>query len=281
VPVFVVLRRRGGYGSGFRTGDFIERWNGSSWRPVSRATGSPRALSSVSCLSRSFCLAVGALSTDTLGERWNGRSWSRVKTVSPSGPGYDGLSSVDCVTQSDCWAVGNAWMNGSGGTAVEHFNGHSWQIRKLPIGPAQYAPIAVSCRALGACWIVTSKKTHNPVALRLEAGAWQVVSMPHDGPSVGRGLHDTGGQTLNAVDCAAASQCWAVGSAPGSGPSSQPLFAEEWNGSGWHIAKVNSPSGYDAFDGVSCGSISRCVAVGSVGGSKNSSPLVAFSKPLS
>jgi hypothetical protein len=318
----------GQYGSGFSVGDFVERWNGRSWRLVSRRQfGGNTALYGVSCLSRSFCLAVGAVSTDTLGERWNGRSWSKVKTVSPPGPGYDILSSVACVRRTDCWAVGatkaavstrrdtliehwngrawrrfsapvangglqsvscsspsncwavgNGWMNGSGGTAVEHFDGRSWRVGKLPTAPDQYAPIAVSCRTLAACWIVTSKR-QNPIALRLQAGAWQVVSMANPGYQ-GR----PSGQTLNAIDCASASDCWAVGYGPGRPPlPSQFPFAEQWDGSSWHIATVTAPPGIhdyaDAFNAASC-TVAQCVAVGAFGGSRTN-PLVAVAEPLS
>ena len=70
-----------------------ERWNGVSWSI--QATPNPPApragLSAVSCLSASFCTAVGSQTSrwqnqTPLAQAWNGTSWSIEKTPAPASP---------------------------------------------------------------------------------------------------------------------------------------------------------------------------------------------------
>ena len=71
---------------------------------------SGNVLSSVSCVSVSFCVAVGYQDSGsgylTLVEQWDGTSWSTVTSPSP-GTNGNVLSSVSCVSVSFCVATGN------------------------------------------------------------------------------------------------------------------------------------------------------------------------------
>ena len=72
-----------------------ERWNGSTWSIVPTPSGEP-GLVSVSCVSQSFCMAVGVGSNNDpghLAEEWNGMVW----TVLPESGGAGGLDGVRVV----------------------------------------------------------------------------------------------------------------------------------------------------------------------------------------
>jgi hypothetical protein len=82
--------------------------------------------------------------------------------------------------------------------------------------------------------------------------AWSIVSSAN--------VFSTEDNTIEAITCPSASDCWAVGN--GGFPNFSPSFIEHWNGISWSI--VPSPnSGYSSrFHGVTCASASDCWAVG-------------------
>jgi len=80
---------------------------------------------------------------------------------------------------------------------------------------------------------------------------WVIVSTPKPF-GVNRG-----GARLNAVSCATASVCTAVGTAGGA------TLVERWNGAKWVIQHALNPNGESSeLDGVSCPSPKVCIAVG-------------------
>jgi hypothetical protein len=86
----------------------IESWNGTAWSVVpspNQGTSSNNSLSGVSCVSASFCTAVGNSPVGTLIESWNGTSWSITPSPNPATP-YASLSGVSCVAPSFCEAAG-------------------------------------------------------------------------------------------------------------------------------------------------------------------------------
>ena len=104
---------------------FSETWNRSKWivRPVSvpaGADGGRGELQGVSCPSTSLsgCTAVGGYEDtsgddETLAERWSKGHWVIQPTPSPGIPEQPGptLLGVDCLTASDCTAVGKSDVN--------------------------------------------------------------------------------------------------------------------------------------------------------------------------
>ena len=164
----------------------VEQWNGRTWsvvpsaHPPRRQAGS--VLASVKCTSNTNCVAVGhsggliypqvnppgdaklrkcrtadpnCIVADSLIERWNGTTWSIVP--SPNLTGYEsGLSSVKCVTATDCTAVGGpsfqAPYSAPGRRLIEHWNGTAWTITPS-LGPA---PTAISYLAGVSCATSTS-----------------------------------------------------------------------------------------------------------------------------
>jgi hypothetical protein len=306
----------------------IWRYDGHSWRLSARVRIGQSSLAAVSCISATFCLAVGRAGnpiSKVLALRWNGRSWSQVAATSPASSGNgDALGSVDCLSREDCWAVGAVNLgevgagvhhdllehwNGRRFTAVAapssgnpvaaiacagthdcwasayppgaqrttneivHFNGRSFGVERLPeslIGGAA----GISCRTLATCWIVgmRSAEGNAPVAMHLVSGAWRIAPMPSPRyPDV----------TLQGLDCASPSDCWAVGANMLVGPGIRPpfksaLFAEQWNGSAWQIATVvHAQRGFLAS--ASCAPTGFCVAAGQT---SSGSPLFAISKQV-
>ena len=65
-------------------------------------------LDGVSCLSPSFCMAVGGviLPSGTIAEEWDGTSWTLQTVPITGGRGVGGLSDVSCVSDTQCTAVG-------------------------------------------------------------------------------------------------------------------------------------------------------------------------------
>lgn len=305
----------------------IWRYDGRSWTLSDRVPVRQSSLESISCPSRSFCLAVGLAGNPAgrvLAMRWNGRSWSQVRAASPPSAGNgDALASVDCLSRSDCIAIGGinlgeasaglrhalverwrghalvsisapsggaelaalacprdndcwapAYPSGPQGATkvVAHFNGHRWATAKLPI-PMEAA--GISCRSQTMCWIIGDRVDNGllPAAARLAGGSWKSVPMPSpQRPDV----------TLQGIACASSSDCWAVGGnalvGPGvSLPPKQAPFAERWDGSAWHIAKVTE-AGNGFLAAASCAPSGLCVAGGSEQRGAKSVPIAAMAK---
>lgn len=123
----------------------VESWNGRTWRSAKMPVPGPgyANLNAVSCVSTKGCLAVGDYhfgvyvdSGKVYAERWNGTRWRLVKVPTP--PGGQGtesgaaLTSVKCLTASDCIAVGDAGLAGVPGNGFSAiWNGHRWKF--IPI----------------------------------------------------------------------------------------------------------------------------------------------------
>jgi hypothetical protein len=127
-------------------------WRGSHWRPAAVVPmaidgAEDPELASVSCVSGTYCLAVGSYSQGPdFADRWNGREWKSIQP--PIGQLAVGVS---CAARTRCMAVsGN--FEGEREVDVEpsSWNGTSWTSHPVP-GTALLA--AVSCVAL-TCTVV-------------------------------------------------------------------------------------------------------------------------------
>jgi hypothetical protein len=155
----------------------IERWNGSTWTVVgspNRTGATPQNfLVDVSCVSASYCVAVGQSGAPdgslvrSLAERWNGTSWAIMSSVNPAGAKGTSLRGVSCTSSTSCIAVGlSAAVFGCGcedyptspePSLAERWNGTSWSIEATP-NPAGSVVSALNgvaclndteCRAVG------------------------------------------------------------------------------------------------------------------------------------
>jgi hypothetical protein len=152
-----------------------EIWNGTSWSitPTPTLASGFNGLSSVSCTSATSCVAVGAYNNATttireepLVESWDGTTWSFVASPmpNPSNASLAALSSVSCVSPSDCVAVGRG-----GGTSglIETWDGTTWSIDPTPTvrGGQLWG---LSCTSSSACiavgdFFATTSASGNPV----------------------------------------------------------------------------------------------------------------------
>ena len=94
-------------------GPLIVQWNGKQWSLQRPAADTDLPLDSVSCGSRSMCVAVAtatdcgsSCSTSTEVERWNGRRWSLREPPVPRRWADYALNEVACRSASYCLAIG-------------------------------------------------------------------------------------------------------------------------------------------------------------------------------
>ncbi len=247
--------------NGEHTQTLVESWNGSAWSKVtSPNNGSIResnALVGVSCVSASFCAAVGSdfpgsSNPQTLIESWNGSAWSIVPSPAT---GFSGsLSAVSCVSASFCTAAG--FYTPSEGspvqTLVETWNGSSWSVVSSPNSGTGDELAGVSCVSASFCTAV-GQAAGSTLVESWNGSAWSIVSSPDNG---------TTSNSLDSVSCSSASSCAAVGSYQAASGVSLTL-AESWDGTAWSIVTSPNPTaGNNGLLGVSCLSASSCTAAG-------------------
>jgi hypothetical protein len=219
---------------------------GGRWRS---AQGSIVQMWGVSCVSATFCMAVGA--TPGIGNgsaaQWNGTRWSPVPMPRPGGRAD--AYAVDCVSATWCMAVGFIW---DGAPLVEHWDGSQWHVLPAP-GATNTGYLDVDCVSTSACLAVGSNDLGNgpPVAARWDGSAWQ---------SVGTGQLP-GTAAPDSVSCWSATRCLvAWGQRSGA--------VGRWNGTTFrisHVAHMTGPRFTPQIEGVACRAADDCLAVGRSG----------------
>jgi hypothetical protein len=257
------------FDGGSLTGSLTEKWNGSTWSIADSGNAENANLSSVlygvSCVSASFCAAVGAFVrggglNQSLVETWNGSSWTGVTF----GAG-DRLSGVSCVSATSCIAVGYTQISSAGSpvkqTVVESWNGTSWTgVTSPDTGDGDNVLAGVSCLSATSCIAVGSERTSNPGNLQTLAESWNGTAWSIV-PSPSR----PGTSLLSGVSCVSASSCTAAGSSTATAKAVKKTLIESWNGTTWSIAtSPNNPTGHPSYlSSVSCPTATFCIAGGS------------------
>ena len=241
-------------------------------------------LDGVSCVSSSFCMAVGyeaKAATSAVGgavaialfERWNGETWSVVS------PGVDEgeMNGVSCTSPQFCMAVGT---NAGSEAPIDVWNGLSWRPLHSgePEGSQSLDLHGVSCTSPTSCVAVGGAVIQPPgetFAGEDLAGIneietwngsnWFTVTSPNPG-SFSNGMWD--------VSCTAVggSMCVAVGGYENSasaanhnnGDGHEHAFIEVEHRGNWSIAQVvdKVAANSSRFYGVSCTATNQCVVVG-------------------
>jgi hypothetical protein len=220
---------------------------------------------SVSCVSSSFCMAVGPSETLTPpisvepSEMWNGSSWSNVAVPVPNLPAD--LFSVSCVTSSFCMASGST----ASAVFADEWNGSAWTLLTLPQPGSDSLLLAVDCLSASNCMAVGETGLDATMAEKWDGSSWTIV------PTPGANSPNDRGQ-LQAVSCTSSTDCWAVGAM-----DNEPI-AEHFDGSAWTLdPSLPVLSNGASLMSVSCTDATFCEAVGaeSLGGTQGGvTPLI-------
>jgi hypothetical protein len=200
--------------------------------------------------------SVNAFDTSTEG-------WSLVDSPNNGVQKPNVLSGVACPSPSECWAVGHYFNDVFiSQTLIQRWDGTSWTIASSPNTDTAVSNSlnGVTCVSASECWAVGSylgQTSFQTLIEHWDGTSWTIVTSPNTDP--------TQNNSLNAVTCVSASECWAVGTfaVTTSNTISQTL-TEHWDGTSWTI--VNSPNTSDTdnnfLNGVTCVSESDCWAAG-------------------
>ena len=172
-----------------------------------------------------------------------------------------GLSSVSCITNTNCVAVGVATAaSGVPRILMERWNGTRWSIVASHNPPGSFGArlSSVSCTTHTNCVAVgeytTAVAPSLPLVERWNGAKWSIVASPKPLGSFRA--------SLSSVSCTTSTSCVAVGYYTTSGDSI--TLVEHWNGAKWSIITSPSPgpSVSSFLSGVSCTTATTCVAVG-------------------
>lgn len=192
--------------------------------------------------------------------------WTFMQPPLPRGVHSGALNGVSCTSGSACVAVGYIGLVDVGfdHALVERWNGFGWSIEPSP-HPSRFrgsSLTAVSCVSRRACTAVGHFANRLgetfTLAERWNGVRWSIEPTPNPAGS--------SQSKLTGVWCVSKSGCVAVGQT-GSG-----VLVEVWNGTTWTVQMTGTPPGlgvYEpvgSFTGVSCTSMSACLAVGGTGG---------------
>lgn len=267
-----------GYGTEFET-EAAQLAAGGTWTSstVDLAAGEVD-LESVSCLSASWCMAVGWWEDDAdayhlVAATWSDGSWTMNAALAATRYTYPAnaeLTSVSCTSETSCVAVGY-----TDSSAYEYYSqplvlsltGSTWSTVAISYDPSlAYGSLsAVSCADASDCAAVgsyysTADNTDESLAVTETAGTWTVVD----------GLENSGYESssyLDGVSCPAAGQCEAVGG------YTDPDYDDDWvlvgslDGTNWTPDYSEQPGdAYYTTDvdlaSVSCPAVGSCLAVG-------------------
>ena len=207
-----------------------ESWNGTTWNVLNVPDPDSMGiayLAKVSCVSESWCIAVGGSSAGTLAELWDGTSWSIQTTLNNSSNEFTDIS---CSSVSWCMAP---ILAGS----TEGWNGTSWALESVatPPGGTDAALDGIFCAGQTSCTGVGGYMDGSGVGESLvetwTGDAWSVVTTPNP-------KSKSGGGGLSGVSCAGQSDCVAVGSYRHTAGSAYVGFSEVWDGSTWSVVKT-------------------------------------------
>jgi hypothetical protein len=221
--------------------------NGSAAKPATVDN-----LLGVSCVSGSFCMAVGDFRSPAgkdfaLAEAWNGASWRVLRGAETTGF----LDAVSCTRVSFCMAIGEAGT-AAGHPLAEAWNGSTWRVVKAPPGGANLS--ALSCATASFCVGVPGTTVSN-VAEEWNGRAWHLMNM--SGDSCASFFCE-----LDGVSCPRAQDCMAVGTYTNHAGTVVLGKALQWNGRTWRDT-IPPPLAQNApLTTVSCSGASSCVAVG-------------------
>ena len=220
-------------------------WNGSSWHVAPRVSRRVAFVSGVSCVTSSFCVAIGASSTMARTVdytiTWTGSSWQapvRLYTDVGEEGEYDVVHGVSCTSTNFCMTLGNV------GSFV--WDGSQWSKRDGATGGTDGNGV-LSCASSSFC-----ANIHDNLPDYWNGSSWRWSS--GNAESLGNAIPRDNG-FMSELSCATASFCVAVGTL------TKPLI---WDGYTWLYSTVSGRA--PALTSVSCTNPSFCVATSSTTG---------------
>jgi hypothetical protein len=230
-----------------RLRNLAEAWNGTTWRLAGRPA-LPGELAHVSCISASFCMAVGGSGSAT----WNGTRWAPVSANPSRGFGPQ----LSCATATFCMATEGTTF--AGGPEPVIWRGTGWNPAPIasPPGATVTDVNGVSCTRPTYCLAVgfsTADVNGGPPDATLaevwHGKTWRILPSPNPGPD----------STFDRLSCVPRSGCMAAGHYTDAKHVSH-NFAAWWNGKTWRVIAMPGAVG---ITGISCAAATSCMAVGS------------------
>lgn len=224
------------------------------------------SLNGVSCVSATFCIAVGqhdgATAEETSVVRWDGTAWSTMVSPNTSPTVDNRLYAVSCVSESWCVAAGSTFDGSLSRTLILVWDGSSWTIQTSPnLSASQDYLNGVSCTSATSCLAVGSFQsaiTRQTMVLVWDGSTWTSQASANTSTSQYN--------YLSGVSCSSASACTAVGSYH-DGVAYRTLVTR-WNGTSWSVqpSPNESANRTNMLSAVSCATATSCTAVGSFDG---------------
>ena len=227
------------------TGEMIIYWSGAKWyREGPLATVPDVRLNDIDIVSLTDGWIVGnAKDGRAAAVHWDGTTWSATTTMTENLPNKN-LFGVDCVDETDAWAVGED-------ATFVHWNGTTW----LPVSAANIINVpataqmnAVSCTASNDCWAVGNNSS-GALFVRWNGTQWIRSTPDASVPSV----------DMNGVSCLASDDCWAVGDREA---QNKKAVITHWNGTIWSRDVTSAIPDNDDLNAIACPDATHCWAVG-------------------
>jgi hypothetical protein len=243
-------------------------------------------LTSIRCFSATSCIAVGttggggsivsAGTSRALVSVLTGSTWSQRLLPNPSSDNDGIANSISCTSASSCVAVGTAGdVFGGPAPPPSTYAAYgaalatgTWSLDAPSVGGApQAALFGMSCPAPGTCLSVgralTETGLKRPILESLTSGRWALAQLAMPAGATSAGLY--------AISCPKAGSCVAVGRYVARSGAWLP-YVDVLDAGRWKPTAVPGKAGFInvGLFGVSCVSITWCVAVGAA--SMNTSP---------
>lgn len=246
---------------GLHQSGVVETWNGQAWAtpeapPITTPYAGDTSLPDVSCVSSSFCMAVGSQpgrphQNAALVYEWDGTRWKTV--ASPFESGSTTLQSVSCTSTDFCIALGTVETETQDRLITEGWNGVTWanESAPVPIGREVGLPsqLGLDCTSQTWCIMVWSStcpairyggptpcgvKGYPAVSQLWSGSMWKRVPMANPNLASGQSY------LIAQASCISRDACVAVGVVGGQPPGLQPGLIESWNGSRWMVEREPS-----------------------------------------
>jgi len=250
-----------------------ETWDGTAWRlasPPNPAGAIDTRLTAVSCVSPSFCQAVGGTMRSEgtftkpavrspLLEHWNGTSWQREPVRLPFRSVE--ATSVSCATATMCVVVGEH-VTAAARQSIPfsaRWDGQRWTALPTP-RPALVTELnGVSCPGSHSCYAVGERAASSaipvhPLVLHWDGSRWHRLAVPGAPRQA----------IFRAVSCPTLTDCTVVGKAGGDASFSR-MLVEDLNQGRWTTSRPPVPAaaapGTTEFTAVSCSEPQVCTAL--------------------